>query len=185
MVCLSSVIHMAASLLCCIVQLSIGSMMSSVPPKICPCQPAISSAWRYDDCCQPIHADICCADSPERLMRARFSAFCLGLTDFLIDSWDTTSCPSRASLEALGPRWLALEVIESEQCGNDGMVRFQATFFEQGNFQQLQELSRFRHDGHHWRYIDGDATWLTLNVGRNDACPCQSGKKMKRCCMTK
>lgn len=156
--------------------------MSSSLSKTCPCQFATPHACRYRDCCQPVHDDIASAATPETLMRARFSAFCLGLTDFLIASWDSTTCPARESLAAPGPHWVALEVIESEHDVDTGMVRFHATFFEQGNFQQLQELSRFRHDGHHWRYIDGEARWLALDIGRNSPCPCRSGKKAKRCC---
>ncbi|TKD63890.1 zinc chelation protein SecC [Cobetia marina] len=156
--------------------------MSSLPPKICPCQPNTAEARRYVDCCQPIHADITLAERPEQLMRARYSAFCLSLSDFLIDSWDAAHCPSRADLEGAGPQWLALEILDSGQDADTGMVRFHATFFEQGKFQRLQELSRFHHDGHHWRYVDGDAEWQTLTPGRNNLCPCGSGKKIKRCC---
>lgn len=159
--------------------------MLSEHPEICPCQSTThvpEGARRYAECCQPIHDDIALALSPETLMRARYSAFCLGLTAFLVDSWEEATCPPRANLSAPGPAWIALEILESEQHADTGMVRFHATFFEQTSFQQLKERSRFRHDGHHWRYIDGEADWLTLDIGRNSLCPCHSGKKAKRCC---
>lgn len=41
-------------------------------------------------------------------------------------------------------------------------------------------------EGAHWKYNDGDTyTKDKPAVGRNDPCPCGSGKKFKKCCMGK
>ncbi|MGN5267109.1 YchJ family metal-binding protein [Aeromonas dhakensis] len=46
----------------------------------------------------------------------------------------------------------------------------------------LHERSRFvRHQGR-WVYTDGEQDPAPLRVGRNDPCPCGSGKKFKKCC---
>ena len=44
------------------------------------------------------------------------------------------------------------------------------------------------HDGHHHHHHHGHAPGVTLTrqgpkIGRNDACPCGSGKKYKKCCL--
>mgnify|MGYP000176840788 CR=1 FL=1 len=142
----------------------------------CPCQ----SGLDYRQCCQPLHEGKP-APSPQALMRSRFCAFALNNTAYLTSSWHHSQRPATLTLDS-DEQWLALEILDSGQDADTGMVRFHATFFEQGKFQRLQELSRFHHDGHHWRYVDGDAEWQTLTPGRNSLCPCGSGKKIKRCC---
>jgi SEC-C motif-containing protein len=47
----------------------------------------------------------------------------------------------------------------------------------------LHELSSFRQDDGRWYYVDGiTPTQKPKKTGRNDACPCGSGKKFKKCC---
>ena len=49
----------------------------------CPC----SSGATYDTCCGPLHAGQKAAATAEQLMRSRYSAFALGLTDYLVETW--------------------------------------------------------------------------------------------------
>ncbi|WP_233440398.1 YchJ family protein [Modicisalibacter coralii] len=147
----------------------------------CPC----GSQRTFAGCCAPVLQDLRRAHTPEALMRARYSAFVIQDTAFLQASWDPATRPPMADLEASAPRWCRLTVIDSEDAGDGtGRVRFTAVGRESGGFFVLTESSRFRFDSQadHWRYVDGDADWRRLDVGRNAPCPCASGLKAKRCC---
>ncbi len=121
------------------------------------------------------------AHGPEALMRSRYSAYALGKTDYLRQTWAPETCPSVLEADP-GIRWTGLQVIRARTSGSDGLVEFRATFQAQGQWQQLHETSRFRKADAHWLYVDGDARWLPLKPGRNSPCPCGSGRKYKQCC---
>jgi SEC-C motif-containing protein len=64
---------------------------------------------------------------------------------------------------------------------NEGFVHFKAFFIDQQQTLCLEEQSRFVREKKQWFYIDG--TFPKHNkVGRNEPCPCGSGKKFKQCC---
>lgn len=152
------------------------------PTTVCPC----GSQSSYATCCAPIHAAPARASTPEALMRARFSAFVLADSDFLIASWAPDTRPMRAELEGSGedsgPRWRRLIVAASENDDDHGWVRFRALAQQADGWLALEETSRFRRIDGQWFYLDGDADWQRLRVGRNAPCPCGSGLKAKRCC---
>jgi len=116
-------------------------------------------------------------------MRARYSAFATGAVDFLLA---TGPDADRAGLVAHCARvrfcGLKVERVEAGGAGDDeGWVTFAARFVESGRFAELRERSRFLEVDGRWRYVSGDAEGVPLAVGRNDACPCGSGLKAKRC----
>jgi SEC-C motif-containing protein len=141
----------------------------------CPC----GSGRALSACCGPLHAGKAAATA-EALMRARYAAYVLGDTAYLRATWHPDTCPQ----ELGGPtRWLGLRVLHCDggQAGDsEGTVEFVAAFREAGRVRQLHETSRFVHQGGRWLYVDGD---LQLrDVGRNEPCPCGSGRKLKHCC---
>ncbi len=148
----------------------------------CPC----GSQASYANCCAPIHVAPALALTPEALMRARFSAFVLGDNDFLIASWAPSTRPPRTALEGSGedpgPRWRRLHIAASESGDDQGWVSFRALAQQADGWIALEETSRFQRIGGQWFYLDGDADWQRLRVGRNAPCPCGSGLKAKRCC---
>ena len=88
-----------------------------ISPQTCPCQinpssNAISSSLLYKDCCQPYHdglwneendnSDGVKADTAERLMRTRYSAFVLVKPEYIVK----TTLPTQQDL-------LDIEAIES------------------------------------------------------------------------
>jgi SEC-C motif-containing protein len=88
-------------------------------------------------------------------------------------------------------RWTGLEVIECVAGGildQTGIVEFIAHFDENGKQHQLHERSNFERRRGKWFYVDGvfpDARKIdafSIKAGRNDPCPCGSGKKFKKCC---
>ena len=142
----------------------------------CPCQ----SGKDYAGCCQPLHQGQPAA-TPEALMRSRFSAFALGLNDYLLSSWHHSTRPASLAPEP-GVVWKGLQIVSASQQGDTGTVHFRATCLERGRWSQLEEQSRFVREQGHWFYLDGDYQSSELATGRNDPCPCGSGVKFKKCC---
>lgn len=123
--------------------------MSDLP---CPCDPA----RRYADCCGPLHAGASARDA-EALMRSRYSAYVMGLEDYLVSSWHPSTQPQPPLLEP-GARlkWLRLKVIEHRIIDDDhAEVEFEARCLENGVRRDLHERSRFVRERGHWFYIDG------------------------------
>jgi len=142
----------------------------------CPCQ----SHRSYDECCGRYHRGEP-APTPEALMRARYSAYAQGDSAYIKNSWHVDTRPAALTLPG-GDRWLGLEVIESSEDGDAGRVRFRATCREPAGFTVLEESSRFVREAGRWLYLDGEHAVTALKPGRNDPCPCGSGRKAKKCC---
>lgn len=149
---------------------------------ICPC----GSQHPLSACCGRYHN----GDAPptaEALMRSRYSAFVLGLEDYLLESWHPDTRPTAIDPRAM-PTWTGLDICATEAGGpNDdhGKVEFRAHFKHGGKTDLLHETSRFERVDGKWVYVDGGIHRRTRDearVGRNAPCPCGSGKKHKRCC---
>ena len=118
----------------------------------CPCESGLS----YADCCSPWHVGLTLgvhAPTPEALMRSRYSAYVLGLLEYLMATWHVSSAPG--DLELPPVKWLGLEVRHAEAVGDAGVVEFVARCRDIQGAQRMHETSRFvRQDGR-WYYIDG------------------------------
>lgn len=86
-------------------------------------------------------------------MRSRYSAYGLGLLDYLLATWHASSSPG--DLELPPVKWLGLEVRHAQAAGDAGVVEFVARCREGGRAQRLHETSRFVREGGRWYYIDG------------------------------
>lgn len=122
----------------------------------CPCGAAAALA----DCCGRYHEGPLRLQAPtaEALMRSRYSAFALGLADYLLASWHASTRP--ASIEAHPPelKWLGLEVRNhSVQDADHATVEFVARSKLGGRARRLHEISRFVREGGRWYYVDGKA----------------------------
>ena len=156
-------------------------------PAACPC----GSGDDADRCCAPFLAG---APAPTALalMRSRYTAYVRGAVDYLVDTHDATTRASvdRAAVAAWSrdTEWLGLEIVDTARGGagdDDGIVEFVARGRTRGAAFAQRERSRFRrHDGR-WYYVDGthvrEPARAAATAGRNDPCPCGSGKKYKRC----
>ncbi|WP_410209891.1 YchJ family protein [Aquirhabdus sp.] len=152
----------------------------------CPCNPN----HLLSHCCGVYHAGTPAPDA-ERLMRSRYSAYALGLIDYLV----ATTLPAqqslidRAGIEAWSTRstWLGLSV-ENHTALTDkrhATVTFTARWAEDkapdaaARAVTHREQSGFVKIAERWYFLDPTAP---LKMGRNDPCPCGSGQKFKKCC---
>ena len=86
-------------------------------------------------------------------MRSRYSAYVVGLIDYLLATWHPSTSPGELELSPV--KWLGLEVRHAEASGDAGVVEFIARCRVNGRGQRLHETSRFVRDAGRWYYIDG------------------------------
>ena len=147
------------------------------PQSFCPC----GSEQTYGECCQRFHRGEA-APTPDALMRSRYSAFVLNLPDYLRATWHPDTRPDSLSLEN-GPQWASLQILDHSQAGEKGAVHFRAIYRLGDGWGFLEEASEFVREAGRWYYLRGDTREGALKPGRNDPCPCGSGKKHKACCL--
>lgn len=157
----------------------------------CPC----SSGKDYAACCEPIVTQRTKAATAEQLMRSRYSAYALGVVDWIVDSQspDGRRFVDRAATEQWSKRstWHRLEILETKDGGPDdaeGFVDFKAHYTLGGEDIVHHEIASFRRIDGDWYFVDGIEVKprpfkrLDKKVGPNEPCPCGSGKKHKKCC---
>ena len=128
-------------------------------------------------------------------MRARYSSYVSGDVNYL-----KTSATKEVQEEfdektskdwSAAAKWHGLEILRTEggQAGDTtGVVEFRALYTAGTEFCNHHEVSRFVKEEDGWKFVDGEMVGDTPvtreepKVGRNDPCPCGSGKKYKRCC---
>ncbi len=82
-------------------------------------------------------------------------------------------------------RWIGLTLIDSEEQDTQAIVEFEARMVVNGQIQATHEKSNFVVMQGKWLYTNGEMlapTFQSWKPGRNEPCPCGSGKKFKRCC---
>lgn len=153
----------------------------------CPC----GSGATFDQCCGPYLNGSLWPATAEALMRSRYTAYSLFDDNYLLKTWhpDTRPDDETPSDDGDGSIWTGLKVLRSEAGGEsdqEGVVEFVAFCDIQGTPAQLHETSTFRRVDGRWFYVDGEGQTPVRRsepkVGRNDPCPCGSGKKYKKCC---
>tara|TARA_B110000211_G_C14083993_1_gene555853 strand:- start:1347 stop:1748 length:402 start_codon:yes stop_codon:yes gene_type:complete len=124
--------------------------------KICPC----GRNKTYKGCCGEIHTDNKIAVCAEDLMRSRYTAFTLGLGEYLNKSHhiNTRNESEKESIEewAKSVKWIALEIINctfGSEIDDKGTVEFKA-HFKQGLFKKvIHENSTFEKVEGKWYYL--------------------------------
>ena len=119
----------------------------------CPC----GSGRTVEACCGQYHAGAAAPDA-ERLMRSRYSAFVLGLEDYLLKTWHPDTRPGGLELDAPPrPQWLGLTVKSHTPIDDDhATVEFVARYKLNGRAFKLHETSRFERVAGRWLYVDGE-----------------------------
>jgi SEC-C motif-containing protein len=156
----------------------------------CPC----GSGSVYELCCGSIIAGAPAATA-EALMRSRYTAHVKRAYDYLERSLSAEQRQDfsldDAKRWAEGSEWLGLAISRTEKGGPDdteGVVEFCARFRSAGKDYEHVETALFGREEGKWVYsgsVEPKGQTVrreTPKVGRNDPCPCGSGKKFKKCC---
>jgi SEC-C motif-containing protein len=125
-------------------------------------------------------------------MRSRYTAYTQANIDYIANTMKAPANedfnPEEARTWATSIEWLRLEILQSTQDNNTGMVEFLAYYSHQGKKFILHEISDFRREEGRWYYVDGKQPdkkpqmRSEKKIARNDSCPCGSAKKYKKCC---
>jgi SEC-C motif-containing protein len=159
--------------------------------KPCPC----CSGLEYEKCCLPYIKGGAKAPTAQALMRSRYSAYAEHEIDYIINTCVHRSNndidPKSTREWSEQSKWLGLKIISAEKGGisdNEGIVEFEALYERGGLKETHHETARFKKQNDEWLYEDGKLAAATVvraspKPGRNDPCPCGSGKKYKHCCL--
>ncbi len=170
----------------------------------CPC--GLDSTFEL--CCGPYLAGKRHPDTAEQLMRSRYTAYTRADIEYIKKTMvngskkDFDEVGTRQWAE--GSKWKGLKIQDTKKGGpsdSTGLVEFTATYEREGVGLDHHEVATFRKTKEgQWLFVDGDAhehkegeghhdtpqpatvVREGSKVGRNDPCPCQSGKKYKKCC---
>ncbi len=118
----------------------------------CPCL----SGLAYDECCGRFHAGTSIAPTAERLMRSRYSAYALGLPDYIVATWHRSTRPAELVLDD-GVRWFRLDILSRTRGGmldTQATVEFEAHYLSGSGTGSQHEVSRFVREGGKWFYVD-------------------------------
>ena len=157
----------------------------------CPC----GSGQTYQQCCEAFIKGERLPDTAEQLMRSRYSAHAMQEISYLYQTihpdfrqdWDeqgTTAWSQNAV-------WQGMDILDKEAGGpgdDHGIVEFAARFSMKGDEMRHHERATFEKVENRWYFKEGDfvkpkqVRRETPKIGRNDPCPCGSGKKFKKCC---
>ena len=157
--------------------------------EICPC----GSGKNYGLCCEPIIKKTALACDPEALMRSRYSAYVKKEIFWLRDSLEEKQ---RKDFDEKGARqwserseWISLNIIRSkiDEENNTAWVEFSAKYKQNGVAREHHEVSEFIRKNGEWTLTEGrmvkpEPVRKEQTLGRNEPCPCGSGKKYKKCC---
>ena len=148
------------------------------------------SGKEYLDCCGKYISGNAFPNTPEELMRSRYTAYTEANIDYIVKTMQAPAANNFNKEEALQwakqVKWINLEVLNTQFDNLQGSVEFMAHYSYQGKKLCLHELSEFKKEKGQWYYTKGKTPVksqnTSLKIGRNDPCPCGSNKKFKKCC---
>ncbi len=133
----------------------------------CPC----GNSSPYAQCCAPLHRFETTADTPETLVRARYSAFVRQHIDFIVgttdpegEAWQEDETTWRKEIARFSRRmtFVGLSIRTSNVEETQGTVDFVVGLRHQGEDASFREQSHFRRHGDRWLYRRGTpqpASW--------------------------
>ena len=110
----------------------------------------------------------------KELMISRYEAFKKKDWNYLVQT--STSQTLKDFRNSPDIKWLHLEILNNDE----KTVEFKAYYILDKNVEVLHEKSFFAFENSALKYVDGKI--FHSKVERNQICPCQSGKKFKKCC---
>jgi len=158
--------------------------------KKCPC----GSGLTYGECCEPFISGAKNPLTAEALMRSRYTAYAEHAIDYIVETCtkDEKDKIDVRQTKAWSEKsdWLGLKIISAEKGGaedSEGSVEFEALYEKDGLRDNHHEKAKFLKKEGRWLYDEGIVIPKTVvrtgpKTGRNEPCPCGSGKKFKHCC---
>jgi SEC-C motif domain protein len=156
----------------------------------CPC----GSDREFSACCEPFLKGAVKAPTAEALMRSRYTAYvkknipyivetCVRKGEKDIDTEETRRWSEEST-------WFGLSILKTEAgsaSDTTGIVEFVAAYSRNNVREDHHEIASFVKNDSVWLYDEGKIVPTTITrsapkVGRNEPCPCGSGKKYKQCC---
>ncbi len=157
---------------------------------ICPCGTGLT----YNKCCGPYIAGNAYAPTAEALMRSRYTAYVKGEIDYIVNTCvrddDHNIDVEQTKRWSQKSRWQGLSILAIEKgapSDSEGTIEFIASYSMDGLSDKHHERAKFKKTDGKWLYLEGEIIPATITrdspkVGRNDPCPCGSGRKFKQCC---
>lgn len=149
----------------------------------CPCGSQID----YIECCEPYLTDKKIPQTPESLMRSRYTAYSQANVEYIKKTMrgkPLIGFNAQQTKEwAEHVQWLELKVVSASTSQDIGLVEFVAKYSEKGSVKTIHEVSKFENTNGSWFYTDGvhPKKNKPARVSRNSPCPCGSGRKFKNC----
>lgn len=161
---------------------------------LCPC----GSGTAFETCCEPYLLKRSSPPTAQALMRARYTAYAMGAIDYL---YKTSGNKVRKEFDAENTRkwsesaeWTGIEFLVENGGGvddQDATLEFIAHYSVNNAKFEHHERAEFIRKNGEWLFMDGKLFGPDPQrreqpkIGRNDPCPCGSGKKYKKCCQNK
>lgn len=153
---------------------------------LCPC----GSSNKYKQCCEPLIIKSKLAQSPEQLMRSRYSAYAINQVNYIYNTYSSESKKGQSLIDisswAKETTWIKLSIVNSSPFKKIQYptVEFEAIYKSQDKYFKMKEKSRFIMENNSWAYVDGTNLEHNelISPNRNDKCFCLSEKKFKKCC---
>ena len=153
------------------------------------------SKLNFESCCEPFISGATAPETAEALMRSRYTAYARQEIDYIVQTLIASERPALDTAEiakwSKESDWQGLEIVSTNEGGlsdENGQVEFIARYALAGKLHEHHEVASFEKSGGKWYFSDGKMIGAEPirreepKVGRNDPCPCGSGKKYKKCC---
>ncbi|MCA1929813.1 YchJ family protein [Rheinheimera sp.] len=148
------------------------------------------SGKAFISCCDPLICGVAFAQTPEQLMRSRYSAYCHHdknpqCYDYILQTYHSKVRPEHSQSDiadfAKAVRFIRLKILDDASLTTN-QVHFVATYLVGDKLEVLDEVSDFELEQGHWMYCSGVLIkHPSMKLSRNDVCPCGSGVKFKKC----
>ncbi len=133
--------------------------MTIQPDNRCPC----GSGLKFKDCCQPYlqGKKVLDGDTPEYVLRTRFSSAVTGNGDYMLKTWDADYRPDydpvRLGEEMKAQNFTSLNIISIEVNENqvEARIEYYAHFRIRRSNENFHELASFKKKDGLWYYTDG------------------------------
>jgi SEC-C motif-containing protein len=132
----------------------------------CPCK----SGKQYEVCCKPFHMGKN-PDTALQLMRSRFAAYALSLSQYIMDTthranpqFDNNSIKWAKHISEFSSQteFVGLDILDSKEKGSTATVTFVAHLIQDEKDASFTEKSTFEKVNGRWLYVKGDCLRSSL-----------------------